>query len=152
MTRRARWPRTRGAALVETAVLAPILILTWIGIDYFRASYARRMHALSVAYDRAWTRAFALDGSCQRASGDGSPEVVHQLLGGMVKGPMSASVNGAIDLYVATRPAWAFHGGHVETQVDYATRGARWGGGAQVSATRWCRCPTATWSRRSAST
>jgi hypothetical protein len=129
---RRRWRHSRGAALVETCVLAPILILMWIGIDYFRASYARRLRTLSVAYGRAWTRAFARDGSCQRGS---TPDSVHALLDGAVSGDERAQVRGAIDVYVASRPAWAFRGGYVDERVTLATDGARWGGGAGVTVT-----------------
>ena len=61
-TRRRNWQR--GAAMAEMALLAPVMILMWVGIDYFRSGYARRLQALADSHKEAWTRAYSNDGSC----------------------------------------------------------------------------------------
>ena len=54
----------RGAAMAEMVLLAPIMILMWMGIDYFRAGYARRLDALAQSHAQAWKLAYSNDGSC----------------------------------------------------------------------------------------
>src|SRR5438093_1233554 len=45
-------------------LLAPVMILMWVGIDYFRAGYARRLESLKKAHEVAWKLAYSNDGSC----------------------------------------------------------------------------------------
>ena len=59
-----RRPRQRGAAMAEMVLLAPVMITMWIGIDYFRSGYARRLETLAQAHQKAWTLAYSNDGSC----------------------------------------------------------------------------------------
>jgi hypothetical protein len=50
--------------MAELVLLAPVMITMWIGIDYFRAGYARRLDALAKAEGAAWKLASSNDGSC----------------------------------------------------------------------------------------
>jgi hypothetical protein len=50
--------------MAELCLLAPIMILMWIGIDYFRSGYARRLNALAISHAQAWKLAYSNDGSC----------------------------------------------------------------------------------------
>jgi hypothetical protein len=56
--------RQKGAAYAEMVLLAPVMILMWVGIDYFRSGYARRLETLSKAHEVAWKLAYSNDGSC----------------------------------------------------------------------------------------
>ena len=56
--------REKGAAMAEMVLLAPVMILMWVGIDYFRSGYARRLDALAQARSSAWKSAYSNDGSC----------------------------------------------------------------------------------------
>ena len=62
--KRPRKNRQRGAAMAEMALLAPVMILMWVGIDYFRSGYARRLQALADSHKSAWAMAVSNDGSC----------------------------------------------------------------------------------------
>jgi hypothetical protein len=122
--------------MVEATVLAPILILLWMGVDYFRAAYTRRMQALSMASHDAWKRSEAADGSCFTAAQEPKPRVFVDMLESLAAGgPFASMVRGAVERYVDTRPAWAFRRGHVEIEVSVATRRARWGGGPSAVVT-----------------
>jgi hypothetical protein len=50
--------------MVEVVLLVPVMILMWIGIDYFRSGYARRLDALGRSQAAAWKLAYSNDGSC----------------------------------------------------------------------------------------
>jgi hypothetical protein len=50
--------------MAEMALLAPVMILMWVGIDYFRSGYARRLQAIADSHKAAWTSAYSNDGSC----------------------------------------------------------------------------------------
>lgn len=63
MLRRIR-KRQRGAAMAEMVLLAPVMILMWVGIDYFRSGYARRLDAIAQSHAKAWASAYSNDGSC----------------------------------------------------------------------------------------
>lgn len=63
MLRRIR-RRQRGAAMAEMVLLAPVMILMWVGIDYFRSGYARRLEAIAQSHKSAWALAYSNDGSC----------------------------------------------------------------------------------------
>lgn len=56
--------RQRGAAMTEMVLLAPVMILMWVGIDYFRSGYARRLEAIADSHQKAWALAYSNDGSC----------------------------------------------------------------------------------------
>src|SRR5262245_1592817 len=58
--------RSRGAAMAEFAILAPIMVLMWMGIHYFRVGYARRLETLARAQKDAWTLAYSNTGACFR--------------------------------------------------------------------------------------
>ena len=36
----------------------------WVGIDYFRSGYARRLETLAKSHEAAWKLAYSNDGSC----------------------------------------------------------------------------------------
>ena len=59
-----RRSRQRGAAMVEMVIVMPFLLTLWMGIEYFRAGYLRRLDALSRAQVTAWSLAMSNDGSC----------------------------------------------------------------------------------------
>jgi hypothetical protein len=54
----------RGAAMAEMVLLAPVMITMWVGIDYFRSGYARRLETLAKSHEVAWKLAYSNDGSC----------------------------------------------------------------------------------------
>ena len=62
--RRKRWGRTRATAMTEFLVGAPMLILLWAGVDYFRMGFARRLETMSRSHHEAWEKAYSNDGSC----------------------------------------------------------------------------------------
>jgi hypothetical protein len=55
--------------MAEVCLAAPVLILLWVGVDYFRVGYARRLQTLSDAHAAAWQSAYSNDGSCFKAGG-----------------------------------------------------------------------------------
>jgi hypothetical protein len=50
--------------MAEMVLLAPVMILMWVGIDYFRSGYARRLEAINQSHAAAWKKAYSNDGSC----------------------------------------------------------------------------------------
>jgi hypothetical protein len=54
----------KGAAYAEMVLLAPVMILMWVGIDYFRSGYSRRLESLAKSHAVAWKLASSNDGSC----------------------------------------------------------------------------------------
>ena len=50
--------------MAEMVLLAPVMILMWAGIDYFRAGYTRRLETLANSHQVAWKLASSNDGSC----------------------------------------------------------------------------------------
>lgn len=56
--------RQRGAAMTEFVLLVPVMIMMWMGIEYFRSGYARRLDALARSQTQAWTLAYSNDMSC----------------------------------------------------------------------------------------
>ena len=61
--------RQRGAAMAEFVLLMPVVIAMWMGIDYFRSGYARRLDALGQSQTAAWQRAYSNDMSCFKGGG-----------------------------------------------------------------------------------
>ena len=55
--------------MAEICLAAPVMILLWVGVDYFRVGYARRLQTLSDAHAAAWQKAYSNDGSCFKAGG-----------------------------------------------------------------------------------
>jgi hypothetical protein len=55
--------------MAEMCLAAPVLILLWIGVDYFRTGYTRRLQTLSDAHAQAWKSAYSNDGSCFAGGG-----------------------------------------------------------------------------------
>jgi hypothetical protein len=56
--------RVRGAAMAEMVLCAPIMILMWAGVEYFRRGYARRLETMAQSHAEAWQKAYSNDGSC----------------------------------------------------------------------------------------
>ncbi len=50
--------------MAEMVLLAPVMILMWVGIDYFRSGYSRRLQAIAESHEKAWALAYSNDGSC----------------------------------------------------------------------------------------
>jgi hypothetical protein len=61
--------RTRGAAMVEMLLAVPVMISLWVGVDYFRQGYARRLETMSQSHSDAWAKAYSNDGSCYAGGG-----------------------------------------------------------------------------------
>jgi hypothetical protein len=59
-----RMRRDKGAAMAEMVLLAPVMITMWVGIDYFRSGYSRRLETLARSHEVAWKLAYSNDGSC----------------------------------------------------------------------------------------
>jgi hypothetical protein len=55
--------------MVEICLAAPLMILLWVGVDYFRTGYTRRLQTMSDAHAQAWKRAYSNDGSCFAGGG-----------------------------------------------------------------------------------
>ena len=60
----------RGAAMAEMVILAPLMIALWIGIDFFRQGYVRRLQAIADADGRAWSLATSNDLSCFKSKSE----------------------------------------------------------------------------------
>src|SRR5262245_6666111 len=56
--------KPRGIAMTEMVFVVPVMILMWMGIDFFRSGYARRLATLQHASTKAWKLASSNDGSC----------------------------------------------------------------------------------------
>jgi hypothetical protein len=61
--------KQRGAAMTEFVLLMPVIIAMWMGIEYFRSGYARRLEALGQSQTAAWKLAYANDLSCYKQGG-----------------------------------------------------------------------------------
>jgi hypothetical protein len=55
--------------MAEMCLAAPVMILLWVGVDYFRVGYSRRLQSLSDAHAGAWKAAYSNDGSCFAGGG-----------------------------------------------------------------------------------
>jgi hypothetical protein len=64
---RRRW--IRGAAMAEMLLGVPFMILLYVGVDYFRKGYARRLDTLNQSHAEAWQKAYSNDGSCFAGGG-----------------------------------------------------------------------------------
>jgi hypothetical protein len=63
-TRRIRRSGQRGTAMVELAIIAPLLIFTWAAINHFRTQYLMAQQVLHESRTEAW--AHATSGQCDR--------------------------------------------------------------------------------------
>lgn len=122
--------RQRGAAMVEMALLAPVMILMWVGIDYFRAGYARRLEAISESH-KAWASAYSNDRSCFAnkepwAGFTGENDA---------KNPANTGEKGAeaATAFSAGESSSMFMYAHANVQSTWSTKGARWEGGTRGS-------------------
>jgi len=123
--------RQRGAAMAEMVLLAPVMILMWVGIDYFRSGYARRLEAISESQRKAWAAAYSNDGSCFAnkepwAGFSGENDATNPSNTGE-KGSQAASAFGG------NTSSSMFMYAHANVQATWSTRGARFAGGAKGS-------------------
>ncbi len=110
--------RERGAALTETVVLIPVLLLGWAGVDYFRAGYTRRMQALSLASHGAWRRSF--DPGCAAGASSTQPRAFADLLEPAAGGEFAPLVREAIERYYVGHET-LFGLAHVDARVSLGT-------------------------------
>jgi hypothetical protein len=69
-TMQRRWRRrTRGAAMTEFLVGLPVMVLLWVGVNYFRQGFVRRMETMNQSHSTAWQKAYSNDGSCYAGGG-----------------------------------------------------------------------------------
>ncbi len=61
-TRRPRWTRNRGTAMVELAIVSPIIVLVWASIDYFRNDFLLAQQKMHESRTVAWS--YATAGKC----------------------------------------------------------------------------------------
>ncbi len=115
--------------MAELCLLAPVMILMWIGIDYFRSGYARRLDALAQSHAQAWKLAYSNDGSCfankspwQGFTG-GNPDLETSSAG--------ADANNATQTFQNNTSASSslFMYAHAWVPISVDTKQARWGGG-----------------------
>jgi hypothetical protein len=128
--KRARKNRQRGAAMAELCLLAPVMILMWIGIDYFRSGYARRLDALAQSHAAAWKLAYSNDMSCFAGK---SP--ISGFTGGGQLDPASAGQDAAnaTNTFSNNSSSSMFFYAHANIASSVNTKDARWGGGAPGS-------------------
>jgi hypothetical protein len=50
--------------MAEFVIAAPVMILLWFGVNYFRQGYARRLATMSDAHAEAWAKAYSNGGEC----------------------------------------------------------------------------------------
>jgi len=115
--------------MAELCLLAPIMILMWIGIDYFRSGYARRLDALALSHAKAWKLAYSNDGSCFKSGLSGA----WQGLTGGNPDLETASTGGdgsaAADTFKSNTSSSMFMYGHAYVTGQEASKQAHWIGG-----------------------
>jgi hypothetical protein len=119
--------RTRGAAMAEMVLLAPVMITMWIGIDYFRSGYARRLETLANAHQTAWKLAYSNDGSCfankEFFSGFTGENDATDASNTGEKGSQ------AVQAFNSSTSSSMFMYAHANVTAKMKTREARWDGG-----------------------
>lgn len=118
--------RQRGAAMAEMVILAPVMILMWFGIDYFRSGYARRLEALADSHKRAWALAYSNDGSCfaNKEPWSGfTGEAAAQVAGGGLG-------TEAVETFKSKTSSSMFMYAHANVQATWSTKAARFQGNA----------------------
>ncbi len=117
--------------MAELCLLAPVMILMWIGIDYFHSGYARRLDAIGQSHAQAWKLAYSNDGSCFHAGGQspwsgftgGNPELETSSAG--------ADADNASQTFSSNSASTSlFFYAHANIQYQENTKDARWGGGS----------------------
>jgi hypothetical protein len=112
--------------MAEMVLLAPVMILMWVGIDYFRSGYARRLEAINESHGKAWALAYSNDGSCFANK--------EPWAGFTGENDATSSANTS---QKGSEAAQAFQGGtkssmfmyaHANVQTSWKTRTARWDG------------------------
>lgn len=127
MLRRIR-RRQRGAAIAEFVILAPVMILMWAGIDYFRSGYARRLDAIAQSHAQAWALAYSNDGRCFQnqepwAGFTGNDNAGDPSVTGEEGSQASEEFKGGTSSSM-------FQYAHVNTEGSWKTKGAWWNGNA----------------------
>ena len=120
--------RQRGAAMVEMCLLAPVMILMWMGIGYFRSGYARKLQAMSESHEKAWKLAYSNDGSCfankepwAGFTGENNPTD---------PGNTGEKGSEAATTFKSNTTSSLFEYGHANVQLSWQTRKAHWDGDA----------------------
>jgi hypothetical protein len=112
--------------MAEMVLLAPVMILMWFGIDYFRSGYARRLEAINESHAKAWALAYSNDGSCFANK--------EPWAGFTGENDATSSANTGEK---GSEAAQAFQGGttssmfmyaHANVQTSWSTRTAHWDG------------------------
>lgn len=113
--------------MAELCLLAPVMILMWIGIDYFRAGYARRLDALNLSHQRAWKLAYSNDMSCFANKSawtgftQGNPD--------LEPGASGQDASNASQAFKDNSSSSMLFYAHAWVPTDVNTKDARWGGG-----------------------
>ncbi|HZS40533.1 MAG TPA: hypothetical protein VFF06_27060 [Polyangia bacterium] len=114
--------------MAELCLLAPVMILMWIGIDYFRSGYARRLDALAQSHKAAWKLAYSNDMSCFSGRSPlsgftaGNPDLDPSAAG--------ADAQNATNTFSSNSSSSMFFYAHANVPATVATKDARWGGGS----------------------
>jgi hypothetical protein len=117
----------RGAAMAEMCLLAPVMILMWFGIDYFRSGYSRRLESIADSHKAAWSKAYSNDGSCFSnkepwagftGENDATSSANTSEKGAQAATAFSGNTSSSMFMY-----------GHQNVQSTWTTRAAKWAGG-----------------------
>jgi hypothetical protein len=116
--------RQRGAAMAEMVLLAPVMILMWMGIDHFRAGYARRLEAMAQAHAAAWQQASSNDGSCFA-----NQEPFAGFAGTDPTAPLGSTGSGAVDSFKSHTSSSIFEYAHVNVEAKMTVKATPWAAG-----------------------
>lgn len=115
--------RQRGAAMAEMVLLAPVMILMWFGIDYFRSGYARRLEAINESHAKAWALAYSNDGSCFA-----NKEPWAGFTGENDTASTGSDGSQASEAFKGGTTSSMFMYAHANVQTSWSTRVAHWDG------------------------
>jgi len=112
--------------MAEMVLLAPVMILMWVGIDYFRSGYARRLEAINESHGKAWALAYSNDGSCfankEPWAGFGGENDAQDPANTGDQGAQASSA------FSGNTKSSMFEYAHANVQTSWKTRVARWDG------------------------
>jgi hypothetical protein len=110
--------------MAEFVVAAPVMILLWFGVSYFRQGYARRLQTMSDAHADAWAKAYSNDGSCFRAGAGPWQGWTSSAGSGLVDG--NGNQADVADKFKGTSSLFIY--GSVRSKATRKTEGAYWNG------------------------
>src|SRR6266508_1654066 len=116
--------RNRGAAMAEFVVAAPVMILLWFGVNYFRQGYARRLQTMSDAHAEAWAKAYSNSGECFRAGAGPWQGWTSSAGSGLVDG--NGNQADVESRFSGTSSMFLY--GTVRAKATRSTKGAYWNG------------------------